>query len=230
MKQTLIGVVVLVLLGVGGWYAYSTGALKGPSSTATSTPDGNQTVATVNGKAITAAQLISAENQLAAQAGVSTSTLDASTTAQLRSQALDSLINQEVLGQAAAQAGYTASSTQVDAQLAATKAQLGSDAAYQQALQKQGMTEAELKAQIAQGLAIQAYVEATLHLSTVTASQTEITTLYDQLKAQAAGTTTPPLSQVKDQVKQLVISQKQQQQVAQLVQQLRAQANVQIVQ
>ncbi len=234
MKQTIIGIVVIVILAVGGWYAYTSGALKGiggpGGSTATSTPqDANQTVATVNGQAITRGQLTSAEQQIAAQAGVSMSSLDASTTAQLQSQALDSLIGQELLKQAATQGGYTASSTQVDQQLQAVKTQFGSDSAYQQALQQQGVTEDQLKAQIAQSLTIQNYLEATLHLSKVTASDTEIQTLYDQLKSQNTGTTTPPLSQVKDQVQQLVVSQKQQQQVNQLVSQLRAQANVQVL-
>jgi len=229
MKQTLIGIVVLIVLAVGGWYAYSSGAFKNPGTTASSTPSGNETVATVNGTNITRDQLNNAEATLAAQAGVSTSSLDASTTAQLQTQALDSLISQELLTQAAQQGGYTASSTVVDAQIAALKSQVGGDAQYQQALQSRGLTENQLRAQISQSLTIQNYLEATLHLSTVTASQTEIQTLYNQLKAQNTGTTTPPLSKVQDQVKQLVIGQKQQQQAAQLVQQLRAQSNVKIL-
>ncbi len=234
MKQTIIGIVVIAILAIGGWYAYTSGALKGiggpGGSTATSTAqDANQTVATVNGQAITRGQLTSAEGQIAAQAGVSMSSLDASTTAQLQSQALDSLIGQELLKQAAVQGGFTASSTQIDQQLQAVKTQFGSDSAYQQALTQQGVTEDQLKAQIAQGLTIQNYLEATLHLSKVTASDTEVQTLYDQLKSQNTGTTTPPLSQVKSQVQQLVVSQKQQQQVNQLITQLRAQANVQVL-
>lgn len=232
MKQTLIGIIVVVVLAAGGWYAYSTGAFKNfgtgtPSSTATST-DATQTVATVNGQAITRGQLTVAEQQLATQAGVSISTLDASTTKALEQQALDSLVSQALVIQAAAAGGYTASSTAVDEQLQKIKSQLGSEDAYQKALVQQGITEDQLKAQLAQQLAVQAYLEATLHLSKVTASSAEIQTLYNQVKAQQ-GTSTPALSDVKSQVEQLVISQKQQQQVNQLVQQLRTQANIQVL-
>jgi hypothetical protein len=233
MKQTIITLVVLVILAAGGWYLYSTGALKGigtPSNMATSTApaiDVTQPVAMVNGQTITRGQLNTAEAQVASQAGVNVASLDASTTKQLETQALASLVNQALLAQAAAAGGFTASSTAVDAQIAQLKTQLGGDAAYQQALGKQGLTEDALRTQVAQGLAINAYLEATLHLSKVTATSAEITSAYNQIKAAQQGTTTPPLSQVKAQVEQLVIQQKQQQLAAQEVQKLRAAASIQ---
>ena len=134
---------------------------------------------------------LSANPWSATDAGVSATTTDPTIQSQLKTQALNSLVSLALLTQAAAQAGATASSSAVDAQIAAAKQQLGSDAAYQQALAQQGVTEAELRTQIAQNLAVQAYLEAQLHLSTITATDAEITAAYNQVKA-AQGSNTPP--------------------------------------
>lgn len=222
--KSVIAVIVVLVIIAGGWYLYSTGKLTSivGSGTATSTAT---IVASVNGQNITYGQLTAAEAQLATQAGVSATSTDPTVKSQLQSGALDSLISLALLQQAAQKAGIVASSTAVDAQVQAAKTQLGGDAAYQQALAKQGITESALRDQIAKNLAVQIYLEQTLNLSQATATDAEISAAYDQVKSQQSDV--PPLSQVKDQVKQLVIQQKQQQLISNEVAKLRQGANIQ---
>jgi hypothetical protein len=230
MKRQLgigIGLIAVVLIAVGVWYFTSSGHGM-PGSAATTTTAAvttNDTVATVNGTPIMRNKLVATEAQITTQLGVTAST--SAQQAQLQTQALDSLIGQVLLSQAASAAGITASSTLVDAQIQAAKTQLGSDTAYQQALAAQGMTEADLRTQIASGLAINTYLEQQLKLSAITATDAEITAAYKQVAAAQTGV--PPLAQVKAQVKQSVIQQKQQVLINAQVQKLRATADVKIL-
>jgi len=217
-KNTVIAVVLVVLLAAaGGWYYFSSGKSAAPAGA-------GDTVATVNGENIVRSDLTAAEAQITAQQGAAT-TSDAQ--AQVQSQALDSLISQKLLAQAAKQAGVTASSTEVAAQLQAEKAQFKDDASYQQALVAQGMTEADLEAQITANVAIDDYLYQTLNLSSVTASDAEIQAAYNA--AIVGQTNVPALADVRDQVEQSVIQQKQQTLVQAQVQKLRSAADVKIL-
>lgn len=227
MKKAIIVIIVLLIIGAGGWYLVSSGKLNlnqltQPNSSANSATT-TATVATVNGEPVSSTQLAAAVAQINAQNGTSTIT----TPAQVQTQALDSIIAQMLLVQAVKKAGIVASSTQVEAQIQAAKTQLGSQAAYEQALAAQGMTEAGLRAQISSDLAIQAYLNQALNLSAVTATDAEIQAAYKQAAAQQTGI--PALSKVRDQVQKFVIQQKQQQMINAQVQKLRSEADIKIL-
>ena len=225
MKKALIAVVVLLIIGAGGWYLVSSGTVNLSQFTQSKAPEGSTAtaVATVNGETITSVQLSAAVAQINAQNGTSTIT----TPAQVQSQALDSLIAQALLVQAVKKAGIVASSTQVEAQVQAAKTQLGSQAAYEQALAAQGITEETFRAQLSSDLAMQAYLNQTLNLLAVTATDAEIQTAYKQASEQQ--TDVPPLSQVREQVQKFVIQQKQQQLVNTQIEKLRAEADIKIL-
>ena len=224
MNKTTTGAFVTVVVVVAvGWYI-----LSGHTANLNAAMTGvNDTVATVNGTSITRSQLIVSESQFAAQQGlVATST---AVQAQFQSNALDSLIGMTLLEQAAQKAGIIASSTEIDARLASTKAQFSTQAEYDKALTTQGMTEVELRTQISRNLVINSYLDQQLHLASTTATSAEIQSAYKQIASQQTGTTTPPLSQVRDQVAQMVVQQKQQTSVNAYVTQLRSGANIQIL-
>lgn len=216
-NKIISAVIVIVVVVVAGWYI-----LSGHSGA-------NATVAIVNGTPITHTQLTEAEAQFASQQGLSATSTAAQ--AQFESDALDSLIGQTLLEQAAAQAGITASSTEVDAQLQASKAQFSSESDFEQALAAQGTTEADLRTQISNNLVINTYLEQKFELSSTTATTAEIQAAYNQVASEQTGSSTPipPLAQVRDQVEQMVVQQKQQNIVDAYVAQLRAAANVQIL-
>lgn len=211
MNKAVI-IAIVVVIAAAGWYVLSGHA------------GSNNTVATVNGTAITRAELVAKESEIAAQQGmVATST---AVQAQFQGDALNSLIGQTLLVQAAQLAGVAASSTQVDAQLAAARAQFGTQAEYDKALTAQGMTEADLRTQFSENSLINAYLDTQLNLSTATATPAEIAAAYNQVAAQQKGV--PPLAQVRAQVAQMVVQQKQQISVNAYVAQLRSAAKIQI--
>jgi hypothetical protein len=218
-KNTIISIVAVILLIALGWYVMHRS--KAPAGAAGST----DTVATVNGENITRAELVSTEAQINAQLGGAATTT--ALMAQVQTQAVDSLVAQTLLKQATLNAGITASSTQIQAQLQSIKSQFPTPDAYTKALSIQGVTEAELVKQITSTLAIQEYLNRTSNLSAVTATDAEIKAAYDQVATGKANV--PPLTQVKDQVKQLVIQQKQKVLIDAEVAKLRAQAKVNIL-
>ena len=217
-KNKIIGaVVIVVVVAAAGWYLLSVHS------------SGNATVATVNGTPITRSQLTASESQLASQQGLSATSTAAQ--AEFQSDALNLLIGQTLIEQAAQQAGITASSSEVDTQVASAKAQFSTPAAYEQALAAQGITETDLRTQISNNLVINAYLQKQLSLSSTTATNAEIQAAYTQVAAQQQPGATPlqPLAQVRSQVEQMVVQQKEQNIVNAYVAQLRAAANVQIL-
>ena len=219
MNKTISAIIVLAVVIAGGWYALSRTANTGGN---------DEIVATVNGTSITRYQLTASEIQIASQQGVTATSTEA--LAPFQAGALDLLIGQTLLLQAAKQAGITASSTATEMQLTSTKAQFNDESTYQQALAARSMTEDDLRSKISDGLVIQAYLDQQINLSTLAATDAEIKSLYDQLTSQQPSTSTPPpLNQVRDQVAQLVAQQKQQEATNTLVAQLRAAAQVQIL-
>lgn len=222
MKNILIGVVVVLLLGLGAWYLIDmqTGSGTGAAS-------GNEPVAIVNGEEISRADFNTLQTQIAMQQGVDPSTLDAQMQAQLQTQAADVIVSQALLRQAAARAGITATEEAVNTQLETIKTQFGSEAAYEEAIATEGITEEELRAQIQTDLATRAYLEQELDLSSVTATDAEIQRLYEE--AVAGAEDAPPLTEVHEQVEAMVIQQKQQQLVAGLLADLRAEADIEML-
>lgn len=219
-RETIGSVVAVILVGVGGWYAFTSGSLgKGGGPAAAGAAE---TVAVVNGEHIPRSMLDAAKAQLATP-GATTTTAQAA----IQKQALDSVIGRVLLLQAATQAGHTASTTAVDAQIEAAKAQLGGQAGFDTQLAEQGLTEEALRVQMSENIVIQAYLEQELHLSTLTATDAEVQAAYDQVSAGQQGV--PALSEVKEQIRQLVIGQEQQQLILGQVEKLRAAGIVQIL-
>ncbi len=221
-KETIGSVVAVVLVAAGGWYAFT----NQPASGGPAAAGAADTVAIVNGQNVTRAELDLAVAQMTGGQGASAATTTEAKAA-LDKQALDSVIGRTLLLQAATQAGLTASTTAVDAQVAAAVAQLGGQDALDKQLASQGMTAESMRVQISENLTIQAYLEQTLKLSTLTATDAEIKAMYDQLSAGGEGI--PALSEVKEQVKQMIIGQKQQELVGGEIEKLRAAGSVQVL-
>ena len=220
MNKTIIAVIIVIVAVAAGWYILA-GHIGSGSS-------GNEAVAIVNGATITRHQLTMSEMQIAARQGeAATST---AVQAQLQPDALNLLIEQTLLEQAAEKAGAIASSTEVDSQLASAKGHFSTQADYDKALAAQGMTEGDFRTYISKNILINAYLEQQLNLAAATATPAEIQAAYTQVKSQqGSGANIPPLNQVRDQVAQMIVQQKQQQAVNDYIAQLRSAANIQIL-
>lgn len=216
MQKTIISLVVIAAVVAGAWYFVSNrdGAQGEP-------------VAVVNGENITASQLEDLQSQIAAEQGTTLEALDENTRAQVRTQALDVLISRTLLKQAAANAGVSVSAEDVAAQFDAIKGQFESDSAFQSTLTAEGLTEKTLRDQVKQDMTIQAYLRQELDLESITVTDEEIAQAYEA--AIQGAEEVPPLEEVRDQVEQLVRGQKEQVLITQHVQELRENAEVEVL-
>lgn len=181
-KETIGSAVALVLVGAGGWYVLTSGPPLPGSGPAAAGAAG--VVALVNGEAISRGALDTAETQLTAKQAT-TAPVTAEVQATIQTQALDVLIGRALLAQAAEGAGFSASTTVVEAQVEATREQLGSQDAFDKALVAQGLTEESYRRQMAENLVISEYLEYKLTLSLLTGQEQQqlITALVEELRA-----------------------------------------------
>lgn len=117
-------------------------------------------------------------------------------------QALNQLINQTLLAQDAARHHVTVSPDELDAELQKQKAGFASDSEYRQALAQAHLTEPELREQLKYQVLLNKLV-----LDKVTVSDSEIQQEYNQNKDTTYQGKT--LDQVKDEIKQDLLQQKQ---------------------
>lgn len=223
MKKALIAVVVLAVLAAGGWYVWSYGVPMPPQNE----EETGSAVAVVNGEELSRQNLEALEAQIAASQGVAIASLDAQTRTQLRAQAVETLVSQVLLRQAAESAGVVPTAAEVDAQVTLIKEQFESVEAFAAALAAQSITEAELRTQVSTELTTQAYLEQQLKLSALTATEEEVDAAYETLAA--AEEDAPALEEVREQIENFVIQQKQQRLLEQLLQRLRAEAQIEIL-
>jgi len=212
-KKLIVGIVVAVLAIFGGWYY------------ASNNKENAEVVAKVNGQEITRQNLDDAEKRLTN--GQDLSTLDETTRKQVETQALETLISAELIKQEATKAQITVTDEEVNTQLSSIKGQFQDDAAYQQALVLQGITEDKLKEEVANDLLINSYITQKVDFSSITVTDEEVNTLYEQEKTINAEI--PPLSEISEQIKAFITQQKQQQIIADHVAGLRAAAEVEVL-
>jgi hypothetical protein len=218
-KKIVITLVILVILAVVGYYAFKHGGAGSVSA---------QSVATVNGVAILKSDFDTQLTSALASYGVSAASTTPDQLAQVKAQVLDSLINNEVLNQAVKAAGITASSTEVETQYQSLVTQNGGADGLKAALAKNNMTDAQLRINIANQLAAQTYLLQNINVSLITASDAEVAAFYAQYSAQqkAAGATVPALATLSAQIKQQIITNKENTAVTSFVATLRAKATI----
>ena len=213
---------VLALSGALAWYVFLSGNFN-PSTAKTNNNDGP--VAIVNGQEISRADFDNLLAQNAAQQGLDPESLDAETQKQFKTSTVNALISQALLEQAASESHVAVADADIDEQIEIIKSQFGSEEEFETALLAEGITMEELRTLIEQDLAVAAYLEQELELSSVSVTAQEIEEVYGQAVAVQE---VPPLEEVRDQVEMLVTQQKQQGLRDELVAKLRTQAEVKI--
>ena len=213
-------VIILIVILVAGYFVMKKGGVTGASTAS---------VATVNGvpilKSAFDTQLASAIASYQAQ-GINATSTDQ--LAQIKNQVLDNLINNEVLNQAVKAAGIVTSSADVEKQYQALLTQAGGADKLQAEMVQSKITEAQLRTNIAQQLAIQTYLLQNINVNSITASDAEIAQFYAQYSAaqKASGQTVPALATLSAQIKQQIISNKEQTLATQFIAALRAKATI----
>lgn len=212
--KVIVAIVVLAIIVVAGYVLTKKGGLI--KSTA---------VAIVNGKEITRPEYDSRFAQLsAAVVAQGQSATSTEIQAKIQTQTLENLITETMLLQAAEKEGIKANEGQVTEAFAKNKAGLPDEAAFEKALTAQGLTQVTFKEFLTRDNIIRQYLTAHIDASTATTTPEEVKAFYNQVAAN--NKTVPPLAEVRTQVANQIVQQKQQQLIANFIQKLRASSTV----
>ncbi len=222
------GFVVLAVLSVGWWFMHHGGAAPAADSGQTverSIAD-DAVVATVNGVALQGELLNSQMTLLAQQAQIAdVATLDDATFAQLQAQALDSIVNTELVAQAATAEGLSVTDADIEAQFDLIVEGVGGMEVAEARLAELGLSADEFKETLVNDILIQQYLELESTVSDVT--EAEALAVYEQVtQGQTEGV--PAFADVRFQIEQQLEFQKQQEALASLIEELRAEADVEL--
>ena len=189
--------------------------------------DPEDPVATVNGVTLTRAELNRIRQQFMQTAQMQGMNLsDPAVMADITEQSLDTLVNTELIRQAAEAAGTVVAQADVDARYEQIEMSVGGPEALQESLSQLGMTEASLRGDVEQEIAIQQYIEGSIDTS-APASDAEVQDFYDQAGGEAAGL--PPLEEVRDQVEQQIQMTREQELINELLERLRVDAEIELL-
>lgn len=219
-----IAAMVIVLLSAGVWYVLERDG-RVTTSVFTSIVDGirdtsGRPALRINDTIVTNERLQVAINQLsqsAEQQGADLTSPEVQTL--IREQATEMMINTELLLQAAAAEEITVTDEQVDARISEIEMQVGGAEQLVSELTTASVSMEELRNDIVTEITIQALLTALVAAQEITATDEEISGLYEAAGGEAAGN--PPLNEIREQVAGEVRSQKEQQLVQDYVESLR---------
>ncbi len=226
----LFAAVVVVLIGMGLWFVLerdgrvSTGVFDAPLALLKQ----RQSAAVVNGTSISVHDFESTLRQLTSnvsQQGVDAS--DPAVAADLRTQALDSLVNTEILRQKAAADEVVVTEEDIAARYTDIETGIGGPEALAARMSELGVTDAMLRRDIENDILIQAHLERILADTTVVVEESEITAFYEQ--AVAGSPEAPPLEEVREQVEAQLRFEKEQSFVAEYVERLRGESSIELL-
>jgi len=172
MKK-IIGIIVLAAVLVGGWMLF----MKDGQPTITTEDDA--VAATVNGEEITGEEVRAQIEKITAYQNTKFFQMSDEARQTVYNEALDTLIQAEVLAQTVKAAGVSVSSEAIDASVQAAADAVGGMEALEAQLVAQGEDLKQFRRDVKAGLLNQAYFDATLPLTEITVSDGEIQTQFD---------------------------------------------------
>ncbi len=227
IKQYVIATGIILVMGAGLLYALeeqgrvSTGVFDSISALVQPTP----AAAVVNGVKIPLTQYEKNREQL-----IQTATFQGldpendTIKTQINSQALDVLVNTELLRQAAVEAGITVSDADVDARYAEIVTTLGGEEQLTAKMTELNITPESLRTDIAGEILIKKHLDTAVDFGSVTLDPAEVQAVYDQ--ANTPGADIPPFAEVKDQIEAQIRTTKEQEVVGKYIETLKADATI----
>lgn len=185
-------------------------------------------VAVVNDEEIANAQLetsIQQFAQVAAAQGVDTSTPEAQS--EIRAQALEVLINTELLKQAAEEKGIEVTDEDVSARMEVITTDIGGAEILAERMEALGIEEAQLRSDIKDELLIQQLLDTIFAEQDMTVAEDEISAVYEDAGGAEAGL--PALEEVRDEVEAQIIASKEQAAIDEYLRALKAEATIEVV-
>jgi hypothetical protein len=170
----------------------------------------NEVVAVVNGQEITAGELdvsIQQFNQAAALQGMDVT--DPAVAADIRTQALEVLVNTTLLLQKAGELEIAITPEQVSERLEEIKVEIGGEEVLAERMEELGIGEDRLEGDIEDELVIQALLDEVVFAEAdMSVAEEEVTEFYAAVGGEEAGL--PPLEEIRAEVEAQIIAQKEQ--------------------
>ncbi|MFA5791842.1 MAG: SurA N-terminal domain-containing protein [Candidatus Paceibacterota bacterium] len=221
-RKNIASIVVLILaiLIIGGYFVF------GKNKTNNIAPS----VAIVNGAPILKTAYDTAlTNSLALYKTEGIDTEDATKLSQIKTQVLDNLINNELLLQGVSNAGIKTTSEEIEKQFQLILTQSGGKDKFQAELIKNNLTETQLRENISKQITIQTYLLQNIDTKSINVSEAEIEQLYadySKIQKDSGQKDVPALKDLSEEIKQQIISNKQQVLVGNFISSLRAKAKI----
>lgn len=217
----LVGAAVIAVVIVLWFFLEKNGKISTTVfSSLTAMVEKSQPVALVSGVEIDRVDFDSNLKQLTANASQSGADVTSEAIVKdLRTQAIESLVNTEVLRQEAVKAEFTSTPEQVEERYRQIETQLGGAEGLASRMVELGVTNEMIRRDIANDIIIQALLEKSVDRTGVKVEEAELKALYDQAGGEAAGL--PPFEEVRPQVEQQVRMQKEQALVGEYVNKVR---------
>ena len=230
IKQYGIAVVIILIMGLVLWYGLEKqGRIKTEvfdqigSLIKTESP-----VAVVNGVKISKTQYEKNREQIIASAGQQGLDItDEKVKSEIDAQAIDVLVNTELLRQAAKEAGVEVTPEQVEGRYQEVITSVGGDEELAKRMTELGITETSLRNDIEGEILIQSYLTEAVDTSGVTVEELEITTAYKNAGGADAGL--PPLADVHTQIEDQLKSVKEQELITAFIQTLKDKATIEVM-
>jgi hypothetical protein len=190
-----------------------------------SAQSGREVVATVNGEKIINSELQNIIKQFEVSASMGgADTTDPDTQAEMRSQALEMLINTTLLKQAASEKGIEVTDEQVDERLKQITEEIGGQEVLNERMSEIGINEDRLRSDIRDEILIDKLFDDVFAQKQTSVSEEEIKEFYDQTGGEEAGL--PPLEEVADQIEMEINSAREQGYVQEYLLELKEQATI----
>ena len=227
ITQYAIATIIILVMGAGLLYALeeqgrvSTGVFDSVTELVKPAP----AAAIVNGVKIPLAQYEKNREQL-----IQTATLQGldptneSIATQINAQALDVLVNTELLRQAALAEGITVTKEDIDTRYEEIVATLGGEEQLATKMTELNITPESLRVDIEGEILIKKHLDTAVDLSSVTIDQKEVQAVYDQ--ANTPGADIPPFAEVKAQIEAQLKATKEQEKIGKYIETLKTEAEI----
>jgi peptidyl-prolyl cis-trans isomerase SurA len=191
--------------------------------------EANAPAATVNGQDIKVTDLESGIEQLsqaAVQQGIDPT--DPEVQSEIRSQAVEMVINTALLEQAALENDVSVETEAIDVRITELAEAAGGKESLLERLAEFEIDEAQLRSDVEEELTIRALLDTVFTEADAVVTEQEIIEVYQNAAASNGGQPLPPLAEVSAQIEQQLLQNKEQEAIEAYVQSLRAAADITI--
>lgn len=240
LPATIIGIVAVVVVAGAGWMLYSN-SMNSDSDSATDTSTVTEPIvldqeiaqqqdgpaATVNGDTILISDILNRSNQLLAGSVAPDATPTQEQQVQAQQTALQQLVNETLLLQAANAENYTIAQENIDTEFDAIVARFQSREEFDQILQTSNLTEDQVRSDIVRQLTIQGYVDDKINFDGIEVTEEEVQARYDEVAG--GDETAPSFEELSEQLESQIRLEKADELVLELLNNLSADADIQVL-